>query len=320
MVNAISIIVSLSLLSIGSIGMNSLCLHFMRVKKLWEKPSTILLANLLITNMVQGLFVQPMHIAKSLGIDNPPVQELIDTGYLFSYLLAFYGVCLGALLVALDRFFATFLAQRYKIYVTLRKTLCVLAGMWIYILILCLIPFLSHTRNDRDSEINNNSSVQPFNPCVMNTSNVAPINLTTIGGTHEMASSENFNQYRPHHDYTPVPFAKIVRHYIPQKRWILFMLFINAVTPFVLMLFLSAYVLWKLRIMGKRTRSDTDSFPTAAPGTSKEDDSKNTTDLTYYVIGIHLTYFALWTPTVIYDTLLCSFHSVFPHGMGELTR
>ena len=54
----------------------------MRVKKLWEKPSTLLLTNLLITNMVQALVVQPLQIAKSLkcliAASPQPVDTFVD--------------------------------------------------------------------------------------------------------------------------------------------------------------------------------------------------------------------------------------------------
>ena len=81
------------------------------------------------------------------------------------------------------------------------------------------------------------------------------------------------------------------------------------------MLLLYAYVLWKVRDVGRRTHPDHESAP--APGGSKEHSSKSTIDLTYYAFGIHLTYFVLWAPTVIFYMVSIFGPSLFPQGWRE---
>ena len=154
MLDLTGVTLSLLLLSFFAILLNTFCLHVIRIRKSFRsKPSTLFLINLLLTHLVQAILVLPMYVGKSFKPDQVFAKRLFKNGFLFTYLLSFYGVCFGVLLISFDRFLATYLLNKYKIYVTSRNALWGIIVSWLYIFILCLIPFAP--RQDAASKILN---------------------------------------------------------------------------------------------------------------------------------------------------------------------
>jgi len=57
-------------------------------------------------------------------------------------MLTFYGTCINVLLIALDRFVATKYFVKYSGYFKYRHFLLAVCVGWIYVVVLCLIPFI----------------------------------------------------------------------------------------------------------------------------------------------------------------------------------
>ena len=354
--------ISLILLSFISLVLNSLCIHFLRLKRFFNwKPSAILLANLLITHIVQALIVQPMYIGKNFKFRHQFWKRFFKDGFLFSYLISFYGVCFGVLLIALDRFLATYLVTRYKIYVTIKNTVNVIGITWAYICTLCLIPFvpkIKFSTTSLDTMFQNTSSKQS-----------RPNAFFSKDGMNNTLLKDSATLWTHGH------------FYCPQAEWTAFMLLGNAALPYIIIVFCYLYILHRLKVSEKKTkihnnnsmgeevplrRSTNGADPSCKPSidvsppclqsvrssshhsstfaTTKSTfdtasiqstrvntqiakkkkqkirrknqangfDSKN--GLTYFTFGLLLIYFLLWTPSVVYYTILRLWPDIFPVG------
>ena len=140
------VVCSLLLLSVLAIILNTLCIYIIQKSaRLNSKPSSILIINLLSVHLLQGIFVFPLYVGKKLGNKIPSflLSKLFANGYRFTYIVSFYGACLGILSIALDRFLATYLLNLYKAKVNARRITIYLICLWIYIFALCVIPFFN---------------------------------------------------------------------------------------------------------------------------------------------------------------------------------
>lgn len=137
-------IVLLGILSVMTVALNSFCLHVIRTSKhLLKKSSTFLIINLLVFQLFQGLVVIPFYIAKQFHHLPDVWKKAICNGFRFSYMVAFYGTCLGVLLTTIDRFLAVYWLTTYKVQLTKRRVTGLSLAIWIYILVLCALPFFN---------------------------------------------------------------------------------------------------------------------------------------------------------------------------------
>ena len=166
--NATAVLCSLILLIILSTSLNIFCIYVIRTTKtLREKPSSSFVVNLLSVHTFQGCVVLPLYAGKKLPHDmikSLVLRQIFGNGYRFTYILSFYGTCLGVLSIALDRFLASFLVSRYRSVVTAGRRHAYLTGLWIYILLLAAIPFVDFKGGDdalNDLTMNSTAVVVP---------------------------------------------------------------------------------------------------------------------------------------------------------------
>ena len=164
MLDVTAVVCSLVILSIISIVLNSFCIYIIKTNtKFHEKPSSVFVMNLLITHLFQSIFVFPLYAGKKLKVDNFYMAQFFSNGFRLTYLLSFYGACFGVLNISLDRFLATYLLNRYRIYVSFKNVLIVIAVTWLYVFVLCLIPFVPESKSEDIVEavsVSTNSSVE----------------------------------------------------------------------------------------------------------------------------------------------------------------
>lgn len=140
--NIPTMVIALLVLAVIAIILNFLSIYIiMTTKQLLKRNSTLILLNLLVVHLCQGIFVLPFYAGKKIKQDFIPAQVFAN-GFRLSYMLTFYGACLGILLVAIDRVLATFLLTRYKVIVTRRRVKIALVVFWVYVIGLCMIPFI----------------------------------------------------------------------------------------------------------------------------------------------------------------------------------
>ena len=117
--------------------LNSGCLFVLLPRKRQRPASSLLLASLLIIHIIQGIIVVPFFILKRWNI----VAEPVCSVFRFSSLLTNYLSCITILLISLDRFVAIRFPLHYRARAINPCVLKVMAGSWVYVLALCLIPF-----------------------------------------------------------------------------------------------------------------------------------------------------------------------------------
>lgn len=128
-------------------------------KALMSHPQVILVINLILTHLLQGLVVMPVYaLRKSREYPVSAFPIVCDT-WRFSYMLTFYGTCLNVLLIALDRWLATRFFQKYASHHYRHKHFVgAVMVSWFYVISLCLLPFIVHDNNDGSE----NKSSSPF--------------------------------------------------------------------------------------------------------------------------------------------------------------
>ena len=151
------------LLSILIVLVNTICLVvILAFKRLRRKPPMVFIMNLLVTHLVQGLFVLPVYaIKKSKAYPRDLYSVVCDT-WRFLYMLTFYGTCINVFLVAVDRYFATRYAVSQKIKLTAHRCAAICVASWLYMIMLCLIPFapLERSVSLQSSKCNYNQPYQ----------------------------------------------------------------------------------------------------------------------------------------------------------------
>ncbi|XP_057291669.1 G-protein coupled receptor 52-like [Hydractinia symbiolongicarpus] len=141
--------VIMSLMSIVIVVINVTCIYVILASTLLRhKTTTILIVSLLFFHLLQGLFVIPFYTAKKSSISNETAKKIICDGFRFSYMVTFYGVCVNVLLISVDRFLAVKLLTSYKLIVTDRRVKAVTLAVWLYMFLVCLIPFIDIQRTE----------------------------------------------------------------------------------------------------------------------------------------------------------------------------
>ena len=136
MVN-IAVVSTSIVLSVAITVLNSGCLFVLLSRKRQRPASSLLLASLLIIHIIQGIIVIPFYTVKRWNIEGEPVCSI----FRFTYLLTNYLSCITILLISLDRFVAIRFPLHYRVRAINSCVLKVMAGSWVYVLALCLIPF-----------------------------------------------------------------------------------------------------------------------------------------------------------------------------------
>lgn len=135
----IEIVVLLGLLCGTVFIVNLYCIVIIILNKTLHRPSHIAICSLLIAHFLQSIFVIPSYAVKKAGTGNKTV--VCDT-FRLSYLFTNYASCLSLLVITLDRFIGVRLPLRYHIIVTTRRMLYLTISIWMYSLLLNLIPFI----------------------------------------------------------------------------------------------------------------------------------------------------------------------------------
>lgn len=139
-----TIITLLVIASVVITIINSMCIYVIfHSQKLTKKPPTILISNLILTHMIQGILVIPTYaLRKSKVFSNHFAEDIVCDTFRFTYMLTFYSATLNVLLLSTDRLLAVKLLKRYDSLVKRSSVLKVTVFSWIYLLLLCGIPFL----------------------------------------------------------------------------------------------------------------------------------------------------------------------------------
>lgn len=140
----IAVVSALIILSLAIILLNSGCLFILISSKKRCRMSSLLLASLLIIHIIQGVIVIPLYTAKRWKLSNKIAKVAVCDSFRFSYLLTNYMSCITILLISLDRFCAIRFPLEYRVRASKGTALKSIAASWIYVTILCLVPFRNH--------------------------------------------------------------------------------------------------------------------------------------------------------------------------------
>lgn len=287
MLDQAAVVSSLLILSLLSFVLNTFCIYIIRqTKSFRSKPSSLLLLNLLSTHLLQAVFVFPLYAAKKMKVKDFYWARIISNGFLFTYLLSFYSVCFGVLNISLDRFLATYLLTKYKKFVNFRNTLIAITISWIYMTLLCLIPFIPRDSVSAAKDATN-TSIGLKMGSILN---------STITPFLKSSQGKSMNAKRQFYYYTP------------QSEWTVFMLFCNAAIPLGIIVLCYLYVGIRLNSFSKsyETQSETNTRQTltSKDGKTKFKEFKKYKQVTIITIILTLTYSIFWSPSIIYYTVL----------------
>ena len=228
---------------------NIYCVTILIRSKKIRSPPHMTICGLLLGHALQGMFVIPCYAAKKSGIyKNTIVCEI----FLFSYLLTNYWCCLSVLVITIDRFIGVQFPLKYKIWVTTKRLSRVLFCVWLYVLILCLIPF--------------------------------------------------------------APSDSKACKYNPQKQWVITMLIVNTLIPFIIVMILYIFIFKKIKMVLKGKR-----YSTMNLTESRSKKELKRAKITFFIVA---TYVVCWGPSVFYYILqtLCPkicFHKHFHDSKTE---
>lgn len=260
-----AIVVLLSISSVLVTLINMLCIYVIfHSNKLLKKPPTILITNLIGTHMIQGVFVIPTYALRKANIDaGLSVEKFLCDSFRFTYMLTFYLATISVLLLSVDRLLAVKLLNRYDKTVTRKRAAIVTIVAWIYIFLLCILPFIPFKRS--------------------------------------------------------TALAKSKCSYNHPSEWTIFMLLVNSLIPYIIVIICYKQVEKKLSSLHeyfvKTTITDSgDEIPSVKRKREREQrkTSYNTkiTKLTFLII---LSYGITWAPSIIY--FLCQ--HIFPGMFHE---
>ena len=139
----IAVVTCLIILSVSVTSLNIGCLYLMFSTCQQRRTAATLIASLLVAHMIQGVVVMPLYTLKRWDITNRLAKIIICDSFRFSYIFTNYVSCIAVLLISLDRFLAIIAPFKYRVRATTSSAKKAIIGSWIYILILCLIPFAS---------------------------------------------------------------------------------------------------------------------------------------------------------------------------------
>ena len=121
--------------SLTAVSWNLLIIDALRRNRSLRSPSKALLFSLALTDFMIGLIVQPLYVATEIAAmkqDLDTFNKLINPTYFLltaSILLAVSGFTKTT--IAVDRFLALRLRQRYRVVVTLRRVQALLVSFWV---------------------------------------------------------------------------------------------------------------------------------------------------------------------------------------------
>lgn len=350
-----AVVASLLILSLLSLLLNIFCIRItIKSTKFNEKPSIAFILNLLFIHVFQALVVYPVYAAKKLtegfvGTDGSSFvshcfwKNSFNDLFLISYLISFYGTCLSALNISLDRFLATYLLKRYKLYVSIKNVLRVISITWIYVLLLCGLPFLSKKDNTLDvecAEMKRCAKVMDDSSTYKDVCSIGDDSIRNsikffvekITTTHSgdriptecstfFAKSINLtfpntamspvfknNTYNHAENKTSNPKCQRWKHsYIPQKEWTIFMVFFNSAMPLLITILCYVYVILRLKKLKPLCKSINDNR-----NMLKVKEFHKYQCVTRLTLFISFAYTLCWSPSIIYYTVLSVCEKCFP--------
>lgn len=151
---AISLLLLLTIISTTLIGF---CLYTICKSKrnLLRRPSIAFILNVLLVHLYQSIVVIPLYAGKKYKFCDPYTAGKVCDVFRFTYMISYYCSVLSVLLIAIDRFIATHFILKYRHLVTRSRVLTVILLMWIYVIILCSIPFF---KGDKEADFKLNST------------------------------------------------------------------------------------------------------------------------------------------------------------------
>ena len=153
--------------------------------------------------MIQGLLVIPFYAAKKAGTSNPTSKTIICDGFRFTYMITFYGSCVNVLLITIDRLLAVILLTAYKQIVTRKRVIIAAVCLWIYVIMLCLIPFLPEQESAKSTSTCNYNPRKEWTIFMLLVNTVIPYVVVTITYTyifiklHRMKVKTQTRMYNP---------------------------------------------------------------------------------------------------------------------------
>ena len=133
------IVVILIITSLLVTLVNLFCITVIIYTKRLHKAAHLAISSLLLAHLLQGILVIPSYAVKRSKITK---DHLVCDIFRFTYFLTNYASCLTLVLISLDRCLSVVIPLRYKIWITQKRMLLWISSIWIYVLCLCLIPFV----------------------------------------------------------------------------------------------------------------------------------------------------------------------------------
>jgi len=150
----------LMILSLASSVLNVFCITVIfRSQKLLKRASTYFILNLLFVQFYQSIVVIPFYAGKKYKPESVKWEHVLCVGFRLNYMISYYAGVLSVLLIAVDRFLATWFVLKYKFVLTRKRTFVVISFMWIYVISLCLLPFQRDDDALMKSYVKENSNV-----------------------------------------------------------------------------------------------------------------------------------------------------------------
>ena len=144
----LSTVVILAISAILMTIINLFCISIILSSKRLYNSSHLAILSLLLAHTIQGFIVLP-----SYSIENSENRvlrnEVLCDIFRFSYLYTNYVSCLSVLVISIDRFIGVQFPFRYLVNVTAERLSRVLMFIWVYVAILCFIPFIPSERKEK---------------------------------------------------------------------------------------------------------------------------------------------------------------------------
>ena len=271
----------LILLAIFTILINGTCIYtIVKKKTLRKQPTSYFKLNLLFICLFQGILVFPLYTGKKLvSKDHTSQYHIYCDGFRFTYMTTFYGGVFAVLLISIDRLTATSFVLQYQTLVTNKRAVSVIASSWIYIIVLCILPFKINSK--KSFKVNNQTSTST-------------------------------NQ-------TDVEIILSNCHYQPNALWTLFMLGINCCLPLLLIIIFYKIITNSLnKHLRKSIVSKISSNSLPGIYTHEKDEIKRNKSITKLSLMLCVTYIIFWLPSIAYYVLIviCPI-KCFPDGYNE---
>ena len=325
---SVGLTVALSLLTTS---LNAMCIRLiLKSRQMLKRNSSVLILNLLFIHLFQGLVVFPFYAAKKSDntVMSPWLQRVVCDGFRFTYMTSFYASVMAVFSVTLDRFLATCFVLRYREIVTRRNVVLALIGQWIYVVTLCLLPFINNGDKTTPNVSNSNKTMGDSNTTVTlqignyitvtsETPNItALLNATLPPATSHMLRTSSMTSLSSQCGYNQM------------QLWTILMLTVNCAVPLALVIIFYSCILTSINVIQHRTeRSRTctktslmeynninpDRMPREKTKTLTLDREKSQLrQITRTCVIITTSYFLFWLPSVIYYVTFRACPGCFP--------